>query len=247
MTENQIKPQATNSESTTQENPWTDTLRVTLLLLTCTAGVIDGTSYLQLDKVFPANMTGNTVLLALRVGGAHSGPVLGNLVALLGFCVGAAIGTITHQEKHSFIPKKLTRTIVVELLLVSAGALLWQFTGDSFSFALIGLLSLAMGLQAAIALRIAVNGVSSVAITNTLVRAMTLVVSPLRHSSGDDSARLPVLYLAAVWVAYFVGALVAALLIRVGLNLNFLLPVGLLLAVLLLVIRARDQADTIKN
>jgi len=226
--------------------PWSDTLRVTLLLLTCTAGVVDGTSYLQLGQVFPANMTGNTVFLALRVAGAHSGPVLGNIIALVGFCVGAALGTITHQEKHSFVLHKVTRTLVVEFGLLCIAAVLWQFPGDTYVLPLVGVLSVAMGLQAAVAGRIAISGVSSVALTNTLVRAMTLLVRPTGNGHGNDSAPQGVLYLAAVWVAYFFGALAAALLIRSGLALNLLLAVALLLVVLVLVVRVSRQIDVDK-
>jgi len=235
---NQIEKQAIHGERTSQEKPWSDLLRITLLLLTCTAGMIDGTSYLLLDQVFPANMTGNTVLLALRASGAHSGPVIGNLIALLGFCAGAALGSFTHQEKHPLVLRKVTRTLVVELSLLSAAALLRQFTGNSYPMPLIALLSVGMGLQAAVAGRIAISGVSSVAITNTLMRAMTSLVSPIRNEYANESAAHSVPFLAAVWIAYFVGALVAAILIRIGLNLNFVLPVVLLLIVLVLEFRA---------
>ena len=47
--------------------------------------LIDGISYLGLERVFTANMTGNAVLLGLAIGQAQELQVVRSVVALMGF------------------------------------------------------------------------------------------------------------------------------------------------------------------
>lgn len=64
-----------------------------IILISLAAGSIDASSYLGLGHVFVANMTGNTVLLALALGGEGSGlSVLRNGVSLVAFAIGALAG-----------------------------------------------------------------------------------------------------------------------------------------------------------
>jgi uncharacterized membrane protein YoaK (UPF0700 family) len=63
-----------------------------LLLLTCAAGYVDAIGYRGLDRVFTANMTGNTVLLGLALAEADSQAALRAGLALVGFLVGSALG-----------------------------------------------------------------------------------------------------------------------------------------------------------
>ena len=230
-------------QNTTEAEPSGSTVRTMLLLLTCTAGVVDATAYLRFGRVFVANMTGNTVLLALRVAGADPGTVVGNFTALLGFCAGAALGAVMHREPRKPILQTLTPVLVVETIFMGIVALLWQFTGESYQLAQIGIAAVAMGLQAAVVSRIGLSGVSSVTITNTLTRAMAELVSRLRGPRTDPLRSQRVWFLAIDWFAYFVGALLAATGIRLGLDLPFVLAIILLTFSLLLAIRMRQPAD----
>ena len=63
-----------------------------MLALTFSTGVADAVGYLGLDKVFTGNMTGNVVILGMAIAGADDLPVVGPLIALFTFMVGAAIG-----------------------------------------------------------------------------------------------------------------------------------------------------------
>src|SRR5713101_4985199 len=65
-----------------------------LLMLAWAAGIIDAVSYLALDRVFTAMMTGNTVLLALAIGQGKAAAVLRSVLALVGFSAGAAMGAL---------------------------------------------------------------------------------------------------------------------------------------------------------
>src|SRR3989449_11780262 len=63
-----------------------------LLVLTWAAGSVDAISYLGLGHVFTAMMTGNTVLLGLAIGQGQVLAALRSVIALAGFCLGAAVG-----------------------------------------------------------------------------------------------------------------------------------------------------------
>jgi uncharacterized membrane protein YoaK (UPF0700 family) len=229
---------------TSQEELEDNAVRASLLLLTCTAGIVDATAYLRLGQVFVANMTGNTVLLALRVGGVEPSAVAGNLIALIGFCAGAGLGAVLHRESRKPATQHLVPILVVEVILMGSAALLWQFTQGLNQLMLIGIASVAMGLQAAMASRVAMRGVPTITVTNTLTRAMSELVSRIRGERTDNKwSSLPVFFLALDWFAYFVGALVAAAGLTLRLDNPFVLAVLLLTIVLLLAIRMRRLAE----
>ncbi len=64
------------------------------MLLTAAAACVDAISYLGLGRVFTANMTGNTVLLALAAVQGEARSTVRSVAALLGFAAGAAAGAL---------------------------------------------------------------------------------------------------------------------------------------------------------
>ena len=60
------------------------TLPPLLLALTVVTGLVDATSYLKLDHVFVANMTGNVVFLGFGIAGASGISVWASLTAMIG-------------------------------------------------------------------------------------------------------------------------------------------------------------------
>jgi uncharacterized membrane protein YoaK (UPF0700 family) len=66
-------------------------LRLLLLLIATTTGLVDAVSVLGLGLVFCANMTGNIVFLGLAVAGIPGFNVAPHIVALVGFIVGATV------------------------------------------------------------------------------------------------------------------------------------------------------------
>jgi Protein of unknown function (DUF1275) len=70
-----------------------------LLLLACGGGAVDAVSYLELGRVFTANMTGNTLLLGLALVQAESPAAIRSAVALAGFLVGGALGACIVERR----------------------------------------------------------------------------------------------------------------------------------------------------
>lgn len=209
------------------------------MLLTCTAGAVDATTYLQLDRVFVANMTGNTVLLALRVGGVDPSAAVGNFIALVGFCAGALLATVLLGESQKPPPARLIRLLMIELALMILVNLFWQFSRDLNQLIVVAIAAVAMGLQSAIAGSVALKGVSTVAITNTITSAIRELVNRLRNRHIGSWRTHPVVFLVIDWSAYFVGALLGALGFKLRFELPFALPTVLLAIVVVLVLRMR--------
>jgi uncharacterized membrane protein YoaK (UPF0700 family) len=142
--------------------------RWTLLVLAVAAASTDAISYLGLDKVFPANMTGNTVLLGIGISTGAYGHAARSAVALGGFVLGAGVAGA------SGAPPGWTRAVRASLLaefgaLAAAGGWWLTLPGQargSVRLGLIALVSLAMGLQSGAIGRTAL-GVSSTYITGT--------------------------------------------------------------------------------
>ena len=186
-----------------------------LIAFTFATGVVDAVSYLGLGSIFTANMTGNTVFLALAIGqrnilsGAHSGD------ALVGFAVGAIIaGKVLGSAKPAAIwPRQVTWIFGGELVLLVFFNLGWVLAAGAPSgpslYLLIALISFAMGMQSAAARHLAAPGLT----TNVITTAFTglMAESAALGIAGPLHRRWP-----ATVVSLFSGAAVGgALLVTV--------------------------------
>jgi uncharacterized membrane protein YoaK (UPF0700 family) len=201
-----------------------------MLVLTFSTGVVDAIGYLGLDKVFTANMTGNVVILAMGLTGQAGLPIVGPVVALAGFVVGAAAAGRFLRG----VPKGWHRrdtwvlSFVAALLLIALvpTAFATSTPADpAIGLPVTALLAVAMGMQAGAARHIAVLDVTTVVITSTL--AALAFDSRFGRSTGQTWFRR----LAAV-VLLALGALSGAALLLIAFWL------GLALAALLLVVVA---------
>lgn len=113
-----------------------------LVVLAAAAGWLDATAYLRVH-VFTANMTGNTVLFALGVGGVKPGELAGPLLSIGAFLCGAFVGTTLERPRMA---------LTLEAVVLAVFAVAWdgiaQRTGAP-RLGLIGLAAAGMGLQQA--------------------------------------------------------------------------------------------------
>lgn len=72
-----------------------------LVLLTVVTGLVDAFSYLELGRVFVANMTGNVVFLAFAAGGAPRFLWWASLLAIFTFMAGAFVGGRIAHSHHT--------------------------------------------------------------------------------------------------------------------------------------------------
>jgi uncharacterized membrane protein YoaK (UPF0700 family) len=142
-----------------------------LLALTVVTGVVDAVSILSLGRVFVANMTGNVVFSAFALVGAPGFSLSASLAALAGFLLGALLGgSLTSRLGHD--RGLLLRAGAAAELVLVAGALALTVTAGLHAAAardgIAALLALAMGIQNAVARRLAVPDLTTTVLTMTL-------------------------------------------------------------------------------
>ena len=163
-------------------------MQTAAFVLTFGTGLFDAISYLGLERVFTANMTGNIVLLGMGLSTDQDIPVDLAAIALGGFAVGALVAArvLRGRPADQAVP-------VHSLLLI--GLLAAMTAGSSVVFAVFseppevlvmtitGALSAGMGMQAVVAKRFGVPDVSTVVLTMTL----TSWVSESRLGGGTGA------------------------------------------------------------
>ena len=137
-------------------------LPLLLVLLTMVSGLLDAVSYLRLDHVFVANMTGNIVFLGLAAADARELSIAGTLAAIAGFVAGALaggrLGARLSRHRGCLLAAACMGNVVLE---GAAMMVLWAApldpSGTTVRYLLILLLASPMGLQNATAHRLGVR------------------------------------------------------------------------------------------
>jgi len=174
-------------------------------LLCAVAGFADAIGYLNLS-VFAANMTGNTVLLAIGLAQQQWALSADRLLTLACFFGGAMFGRVllTLSRQHPSLP-----------LLGEAALLGLALAVDAHQVVSIWLMAAAMGTQASAMTRFNGVAISTVVVTSTMTRlaqsAADLLVAPFGLKAGAASE--PVGLLLGTWLSYALGAAAAACLL----------------------------------
>src|SRR5699024_217484 len=123
-----------------------------MLALTFATGVVDAVGYLRLGYVFAGNMTGNVIILGMAVTGGAGLPVLGPVVALVSFFIGAAVAGRVLRTAVPGWSRRCTGLLGGVCVVLAATALGMSFIGvgtPTSRASLASSLALAMGMQAA--------------------------------------------------------------------------------------------------
>ncbi|MFD4322240.1 YoaK family protein [Streptomyces sp. NPDC058548] len=198
-----------------------------MLALTFVTGLVDAVSYLGLGHVFVANMTGNVVFLGFALAGADGLSALASVVSLAALLTGALAGGRFGVRFAAHRGRLLASAMTVQAVLFAAAlgttAAGHDEVGATVKYTLIVLLGIAMGLQNAVARRLGVPD-----LTTTV---LTLTLTGLAADSGPagGAAPRPGRRILSV-LAMFLGALVGAVLLKVGLSLVLGVALALLAA-----------------
>jgi uncharacterized membrane protein YoaK (UPF0700 family) len=209
-----------------------------LLALSFAAGYIDALSYLGLNRVLTANMTGNTVLLAVGLAQFDTDAAIRSSLALAGFVAGAALGAciVERDLVEGVWPRSVTLALTIEAFILGLFAACWQWVGNASAVVptavLIVLSALAMGLQSAAIRRLEVSGIATTYITGTLTHLVARFMRP-RSRNTNSTSRHAVL-LGAVWIVYFGGAAAAGMDLRLSSWLALALPVAVITCVVVI-------------
>ncbi|MFE2068085.1 YoaK family protein [Streptomyces sp. NPDC059467] len=178
-----------------------------LITATAVSGLIDAVSYLGLGHVFTANMTGNVVIIGFAAVGVPGFSVLGSLVSLAAFLVGAGVaGRLETAMRHRTPPSRLRRVLALETALLAVATTV-AFAADHAVHALIALIALAMGLRNGTVRKLAVPDMTTTVLTLTLTGLAS--DSTLAGGANPRAGRR----LASV-LAMLAGALGGAVLVR---------------------------------
>jgi uncharacterized membrane protein YoaK (UPF0700 family) len=156
-----------------------------LLILTVVTGVVDSISILALGRVFVANMTGNVVFAGFAIVGAPGFSLSASLFALAGFLVGAGFGGTMITRVGSDRAALLRAGTAAEVALAAVALVLAALSGDpgvshgtthivagafgpAVTDALAAVLATAMGIQNAVARKLAVPDLTTTVLTMTL-------------------------------------------------------------------------------
>jgi uncharacterized membrane protein YoaK (UPF0700 family) len=181
-----------------------------LVTLTFVTGLVDAFSYLVLGHVFVANMTGNVVFLGFALAGARAFSITASLVALAAFWCGALAGGRIGSRLGDHRGRLLSTAAALEAGLLAAAVALAALSptpvAGGYRYAVIVVLAIAMGVQNAVARRLAVPDLTTTVLTLTITG--TAADSTFARGRGSAAGRR----LVAV-AAMLVGALVGALLV----------------------------------
>jgi uncharacterized membrane protein YoaK (UPF0700 family) len=169
-----------------------------LLLLTAVAGALDAITFLHLGGTFVSNQTGTIVLLTMAVAGQADGDPAVAVTSLVFFFVGAAVAarSIPAATRQQPWPRGTAWVLISEVTLIILTTLLRSLDrfGDQASVAPI---ALAMGMQAALAVRVGLRFLTTGYVTGSTVGSV------MSSPAGDRSAAwwwyglIPVAVLAA--------------------------------------------------
>ncbi|HUZ21731.1 MAG TPA: YoaK family protein [Acidimicrobiales bacterium] len=142
-----------------------------LLLLTIVAGAVDAVSILALGRVFVANMTGNVVFVVFAAAGAPGFSLSASLFALAGFLLGAGIaGTLIGRcgDRAVLVRSGTALELVLAAGALAAASVAGNHLGRSDQDLVAALLAVAMGIQNAVARKLAVPDLTTTVLTMTL-------------------------------------------------------------------------------
>ncbi|MEV0420491.1 YoaK family protein [Streptosporangium canum] len=186
---------------------------VVLVFLTLGAGAMDGVAFLALGGVFTANMTGNLILVALVGGENWQIRVIRSGLACVIFSIGVFVGfkVPDRGRGNESWPLAVTRLLWICLALhvvfLTGWILCDAAPGPTSTLLLIAVASCAMGLQAAAARRVNVDGITTTFVTGTL----TSLLQSLASRRTADALRRAVIVLALA-----AGALCASLVVHLA-------------------------------
>jgi uncharacterized membrane protein YoaK (UPF0700 family) len=195
------------------------------LLLTWTAGCLDAISFIRF-AVFPANMTGNTVLTGIGIGTGQIEHLLLSGVALLAYCLGVFLAAVVIKRDEKQYPwsGRFLATLIIETPALLSFAFLLLFPGPvtntgSRVVLLIALSSLAMGMQSVNARHFGVAGIPTTYITGTITSTIIGITHWFRsifmqneskNEQKQDKDLQQIGFQSGVWLVYVIAAALAA-------------------------------------
>ena len=182
-------------------------LEFILTLTAFAAGCVDVITFAKLGGVLASAMTGNLAFLGYYLGRFSFASAFGSAIALAGFVIGCATGTLLSRGRGRH--GALRWLLGIEAVLLTAAVVLWYPTqhpnGSISADMVIALLAISMGLQSIVGKRVNLSSIPTVVFTSTLTNIVIALTETLARGSyalPEDTKRQ-----CASFLMYFVGAL----------------------------------------
>lgn len=162
-----------------------------LTVLSFGTGFLDALTYLALDRIFGANMTGNLILVGIGIWDAPA-HLLHPLVALLSFCLGSMGAGMCHRllEKNAKgSPAPALLFLVTGTLLGLCAALAFLDTDAELGLLITALIGVGMGFQGLAARLLAVPEINTLVVTSTLSQLFAQVGAGRAWKSKGTAGR----------------------------------------------------------
>lgn len=178
-----------------------------LLLWTVVTGLVDAYSYLELNRVFVANMTGNVVFLGFSLAGAPDFLWWASLLAIFAFMLGANIGGRiqrhrSHNHRGRFLAYAAGTQLLLVLLSIATALILPPDIRLAGLVVLVIVLSVAMGLQNSAARALGVPDLTTTVLTLTITG---LAGDGSAESGKKNNIGRRVLSISAMALGAFIG------------------------------------------
>ena len=191
-------------------------------LLCLVAGMVDAYGYMTLGHVFAANMTGNTVLLAIAAVRGELASSMSYVLTLCAFAAGSVFGAVLKRASgRAYVPLLLAALLLAATGLAAPGR------------AMLGAIAIVMGLQATSVSKFGATSLQTIVITGPIVRLAEGLVDLLWSGKGADTraAADASAHNGLAWIAYGAGACLGAAGVALGgTPLILVVPALLLLA-----------------
>lgn len=182
---------------------------VILVALTACSGALDAASYLRFHT-FAANMTGNTVLLGLAIGGKHLGDAAESVAPIIAFAIGAFLATALGREANEkdTWPAQLLRPFGLEIGLLLVATWMWNRVPQHGDAHLVPLLlnAAAMGVQSGITRDLHGSGASTTYMTGTIARTAEQLANAMKSGFSGGLLLNGVSWIVYLTAAVLVGA-----------------------------------------
>jgi uncharacterized membrane protein YoaK (UPF0700 family) len=173
------------------------------LALAAVAGFVDVVSYLTLDRLFTAHMTGNTSKLGVALARGDLAAALPLAIAPPLFGVGVAVGTLLADARRPAAAVGLQGVLIATFMVEAAKLGAGGHTSATF-LTLEACATMALGLQTAALTRIGGVTVRTSYVTGVLTNLVQGLVRRARDGRRDHA--MPLALLAAILAAYLAGA-----------------------------------------
>lgn len=220
------------------------------IALTFASGAMDVTSFTRLGSVFTSVMTGNIVLFGLAVARESLSLASHTAVSVAGYIAGVAGGTLIayhvraatpgkasteqadgHQGQPGAVSPDVRRALLTELILMAGFAAGWEISDGRpagwAQFCLLAVAAAAMGVQSSAVRDMGLADVSTTYLTGTLTGLVSSLVRP-DQDTPQGVRRFGVL------IGLAAGAILSGLLIATAAGAVPVLPLGALVATLVL-------------